>query len=202
MDRMSTICDPGAERLHTGGLHFYDGSVRLGRMAPGRFHPLAGGGRALRAAPVSFPELLSHARTASSRASISCPRSGAGPGSLATPPGMPDPGWTTSTSCAPRSGTRGSRAAFSQARRGERAIRRSTARTFTSVMVASGQSLNTSSDLLERIAECRWQLLALTGALRRSCGLFAGRAGLSSMTPPPQDAEASAPRRNRAGNRR
>ena len=29
-------------------------------------------------------------------------------------------------------------------------------------------------DLLKHMIEHRWQLLALTGALRRSCGLFAG----------------------------
>lgn len=40
-----SLVRPGrmAERLHRGGQHLYGGSVRLGRMVPGRFHPLAAG---------------------------------------------------------------------------------------------------------------------------------------------------------------
>ena len=61
-----------AERLRAGGQHFHGSSVRLGRVAPGRFQPLpGGGGPALDSVPVSFPELFSRARTASSRVSIS-----------------------------------------------------------------------------------------------------------------------------------
>jgi hypothetical protein len=46
-----------AERLHRGGQHLYSGSVRLGRMVPGRFRPLAAG-PAPNAARVSVPKLL------------------------------------------------------------------------------------------------------------------------------------------------
>jgi len=48
-----------AERLRAGGEHLGSGCVRLGRMALGRFHSLAGsGGPVLNGVPVSFPELL------------------------------------------------------------------------------------------------------------------------------------------------
>ena len=46
-----------AERFRAGGQHFCGGNVRLDRMAPGRFHPLArGGGPAPHGLPVSFSE--------------------------------------------------------------------------------------------------------------------------------------------------
>ena len=46
-----------AERLHRGGQDLYGGSMRLGRVVPGRFHPLADG-PAPHAARVSVPEFL------------------------------------------------------------------------------------------------------------------------------------------------
>jgi hypothetical protein len=54
-----SLVRPGrmAERLHRGGQHLYGGSVRLGRMVPGRFHPLPAG-PASSAARVSVPEFL------------------------------------------------------------------------------------------------------------------------------------------------
>ena len=48
-----------AERLRAGGQHLYGGSVRLGRVALGRFQPLTGrGGLALNGVPVPFSEPL------------------------------------------------------------------------------------------------------------------------------------------------
>lgn len=47
------------ERLRAGGQHLCRGSVRLGRVALGRFQPLSGvGGPALKGLLVSFSELL------------------------------------------------------------------------------------------------------------------------------------------------
>jgi hypothetical protein len=40
-----------AERLGAGGLDLHGGSLRLGRVAPGRFQPLAGGGGVAGSAP-------------------------------------------------------------------------------------------------------------------------------------------------------
>ena len=47
-----------AERVRAGGQRSYGGGVRLGRVAVGRFEPLAGGGQVLGGVPVSVPELL------------------------------------------------------------------------------------------------------------------------------------------------
>ena len=68
--------------------------------------------------------------------------------------------------------------------------RRSRARTFTSVAVAAGQSSNMLPDLLKQAVEHRWQSLALTGALRRSCGLLRALILLPSRSRPQHGTQA------------
>lgn len=61
MDAGDTLVRLGgpAERRHAGGEHVDGSSLRLGRVALGRFQPLAGGdGMTLNDVPVPFPELL------------------------------------------------------------------------------------------------------------------------------------------------
>jgi hypothetical protein len=76
-----------AERLYCGSQHFCGGSLRLGRMVPGRFHPLADG-PVPDGGLVSFPEFLKPRADSVKAVSISSRRPGGGQGSLSALPGM------------------------------------------------------------------------------------------------------------------